>query len=139
MSLKLHATEGNPESLGHQYDEIMDAMTSRTYYRFSRTAKWKPAVNVYEDETHLRLCVELAGMKKEDIRVEVAGDRLVIRGDRAVPHRDRHSRPQCVLRMEIDSGPFERTLEIPERVEVDQIEAELTQGYLWIHLPKRAE
>lgn len=103
-------------------------------------AAWKPAVNVYAHEDSLEVCVDLAGMPKKEISVEVEPRRLVIRGHRNPP--ESCNREGCrILVMEIQDGDFERVLEFAAEVDADKVSARQDNGWLWISLPllKRRE
>src|SRR5262245_27020526 len=45
-------------------------------------AEWSPRVDVLEREGQLIVHVELPGLSKEEVKVEVAGDLLTIQGER---------------------------------------------------------
>lgn len=98
--------------------------------------KWQPAVNVYAYADRIEVCVDLAGVHKRDIRVDVEPRRLVIRGDRAMPERA-CEHPPCgrVLVMEIADGSFERVLEFQVDFDTRRVEAKQENGWLWITLP----
>ena len=51
--------------------------------------------------------------------------------------RDREGRALQMLALEIDYGRFEREIELPIEVDVEQAEAEQTNGLLWIYLPSK--
>lgn len=97
---------------------------------------WQPAVNVYAYDDHIKVCVELAGVRKQDIKVEVEQDRLMIRGQRQLPDSGfKHTTFSRILVMEIADGAFERILEFPVAVETDKVSARQDDGWLWITLP----
>lgn len=102
---------------------------------------WRPNVNLYENDKAYLVCVDLAGIGKEQIDVFVHEQTLRIRGDRAVPTPEDYSEPQNarfrVHLMEIDHGPFSREVELPADVERDNISAIHRNGMLWIELPKK--
>jgi HSP20 family molecular chaperone IbpA len=138
MSIHAHAVEDSFESVGRQINEIMDEMTRRSYYRFSRTIAWEPAVNILEDNRNLYLCVELAGLAEDAIVVEVASGKLVLRGERPMPRPPGSEATTCIVHMEINSGPFERTIELPDRADPNTVEAKLEAGFLWITIGKKS-
>lgn len=98
---------------------------------------WQPAVNVYAYADRLEVCVDLAGVAKQDVHVEMEPRRLVIRGRRPSPERG-CDRPPCgrILMMEIPDGEFERVLDLPWDVDVGQTQARQDNGWLWISLPR---
>lgn len=97
-----------------------------------RGALLYPALNVYEDDANLYAEAELPGLALSDIDVSVTGDELTIRGKRQI------SLPEgaASLRRERPAGEFERTISLPVEIDVDRVEASLTNGVLLITLPK---
>jgi HSP20 family protein len=112
------------------------------YYSFFSHQTWTPSVNLYETECAYLVCVDLAGVEKQKIDIEVTGLRLLLKGSRAVPAplpdaAGRDCRPTRLHLMEVDHGPFVREVELPQNVERDQINARYVDGLLWIELPKK--
>jgi HSP20 family molecular chaperone IbpA len=101
-------------------------------------ATWSPNVNAVLYADRIEVCVELAGVRKEDLEVRVDGDTLRIAGSRDVLGPGCRSAPGCrVLVMEIDEGRFERVLHLPRRVAVDPVRVTARQedGLLRIEVP----
>lgn len=97
---------------------------------------WLPDVNVYAHADCIEVCVDLAGVNKQDIKVEVEPRRLVVRGHRKPP--DRGCVPSSCVRilvMEIADGSFERILEFLVTVDTECVVAKHDNGWLWITLP----
>ena len=104
-----------------------------TFFKFCPPDAWQPATNLYETQDRYVVCVDLAGVNRPQISVEVRQNVLVISGSRESP------RPTCrskVHLMEIDHGNYCRSVAIPSSVSVDKIEARYADGYLWVELPK---
>lgn len=137
MILQVHAVEDSFDSLGRQICNMMDEINRRNYYRFSKTIVWEPPVNIYEDAARYYICAELAGLTKEQIEVEVVATKLTIRGERPVPPPIQAGESGCILRMEINSGRFERTIELPAEADTNNIDARLEQGFLWITIARQ--
>jgi HSP20 family protein len=93
-----------------------------------------PAINVWEDDTSLLLEAELPGMKVDDLNITVVGDQLTLQGERKFDDTD----DVTVHQSERTNGSFTRTLTLPAEVDVDQVEATLTDGVLQLRLPKAA-
>lgn len=120
--------------------DIMDEMLNRSFVQYKDSGAWQPATDVFESRTSYFICVELAGMEKQDIDVECLDDRRVlVSGRRKQPRPSGMSGPLSVHVLEIDEGPFQREIDLPEPVKVDQVEAGYSKGYLWITLPKNAK
>lgn len=99
-------------------------------------AAWRPDVNVYAHEDRLEVCVDLAGVSKQEIKVEVEPRRLVVRGVRQEPDSGCDATSCCrILVMEIPGGSFERVLEFPMAVDTEKVSARQDNGWLWITLP----
>ncbi len=137
MAIRTHAVEDSYDSLSDHLFSRIDEISHRRYYRFSRTPAWRPAINVYEDAQCFHICAELAGMRKDEIHVETCGRRITIYGERPVPVPPDNPCPDCVLRMEIDSGRFEQAVELPDLADLDSTRARLIDGLLWITVAKR--
>ena len=111
-----------------------------TGLRFSRSAPhvWRPAINAYRCGDRFIICVDLAGVEKDGMQVLAETRRLIIRGKRRPPEPDcDQPQPVQVLAMEIDYGPFERVLELPDEVDTEGVNAEHSEGLLWVYLPLR--
>jgi HSP20 family protein len=136
------ATEPPFGHVKHQMNKLMDQM-QKGFYKFSPGETWTPNVNLYENDVNYVVCVDLAGVVKEEIDLQVHKQCLTLRGNRQVPSQpkeDGASPPSSKYRvhlMEIDHGPFVREVELPHDVESDQISAIHRNGLLWIELPKK--
>src|SRR6201984_3463333 len=97
---------------------------------------WEPAINAYRCESCVRICVDLAGVERSQIDLTVEPQRVLIRGSRELPEPS-HAEGRAVrlLAMEIDYGPFEREVLLPDEVEITETHAEQRNGLLWISLP----
>ena len=113
--------------------ESMQRATHSRFFRFSPPDAWQPATNLYETQDRYVVCMDLAGVNRKEIDVEVQQKSLVIKGRRESPRPQSSSK---VHLMEIDHGNFRRAVTIPSSVEVDDIKARYVDGYLWIELPK---
>lgn len=123
-----------PELL-RDYEELPQSPTWTTNsspMRFSQP--WKPPLNAFRCDDGFSICMEIAGTDPASIQVEFQKDTLVVRGQRSQFHPD--GRPLGhVLTMEIDQGPFERSLKLPAAVNSSAFTQEHRAGLLWIHLP----
>lgn len=110
----------------------------QNFYNYCPVDAWKPAVNLYESADAYYVCVDLAGMCREEIDVSVKGGVLVIAGTREHPRPAWDDTGELSIHlMEVDQGPFCRSVEIPSEVNVDSIRATYTTaGFLWVELPK---
>jgi HSP20 family protein len=97
-------------------------------------ADWIPAADVYEDEREYTLALDLPGIDRNALEVNLDDGRLVIRGTRATTTEGVHAR-----RAERPQGRFVRSFGLPDAVERGSITADYKDGVLMLHLPKRGE
>ena len=119
---------------------LHDVTSELARMHFSRFGShtWEPAINAYRCDKCIRVCVDLAGVDRSDIDLTIAEQRLSIRGVRDVPEPSGEEREAMqMIAMEIDYGPFEREVRLPDEVDVKKVHAEQKNGLLWIHLPLR--
>lgn len=94
-----------------------------------------PAVDVYEDESGIRLFADLPGVSKEGLRVRVDGDTLLIEGDIATGlAADREP-----VYAEVRGTHYRRSFTLSRELATDQIEAVLKDGVLRVRIPKVRE
>jgi len=98
------------------------------------TGEWTPAVDVYETKDCFFLVAEVAGVKKEDLRVEVKDNTVRLKGAR--PWDRKGIASENYLRMEFSCGAFERTFTLPGTVSETDVDASLKDGVLTVRLPR---
>ncbi len=98
-------------------------------YGYTRT----PLADVADLGDRYEMRIELPGVPKDDINIEVSPTSLEI----SVDHKeDREDKGKHWLRRERSSMSFYRSLELPEEIKADDVEAELKDGVLTVMLPK---
>jgi HSP20 family protein len=125
--------------MNRQAGEWAYALTRVRFEEFTLVTSWRPLVNAYRCRESLKICVDLAGVDKSAIDLEVEPRRLLIRGHRDLPEpTGGEGELVQILAMEIDHGLFEREVTFPFDVETEEVTAEQENGLLWIYLPLRA-
>jgi HSP20 family protein len=97
---------------------------------------WTPAVDIYETAEGVTIVAELAGVRREDLKVMVDGEVVRIYGQRRPTCREARAR---FHRLEIASGSFVRSFRITVPFDPRQVEARTEDGMLLVHLPKKPE
>jgi HSP20 family protein len=97
---------------------------------------WAPAVDIYETDEKLVIKVELPGLKKEDIDIEVRDNTLTLKGERKF---EKEIKRENYHRVERAYGSFQRSFTLPSTVKQEAIEASFKEGILEISLPKAEE
>ena len=137
MRVQLQADSDDFAKLSRRMSHMIRELQRRSYQPFSPRRGWKPSVNLYEDQEAFVVCVDLAGMKPDQIDVRMEGRFMIIRGDRPMPTGETCGEGISIHLMEIDSGPFTREVEIPDKVDPARISAAYKDGFLWVSMPKR--
>lgn len=94
---------------------------------------WHPAVDVYEDNEHVFVRMDLPGLSKEDIDISFDGHILSITGRR---EEEKAEDGSCYWSRERFSGEFHRYVHIPSEVMSEGLKATFTDGVLEVMLPK---
>lgn len=98
------------------------AITSRT-----------PLMDVEDHGDKYKMNIEMPGIPKEDINIEVTPNTIEISAE----HEETdEGKGKNYLRRERSSTSFYRSLELPEELKTDNVDAELEDGVLKISLPK---
>jgi HSP20 family protein len=90
--------------------------------------------SLWEEEGRWCVEIDLPGIKQEDIDVTVEKNTLRLTAQRPAPEADRK-----YFHQERSYGKILRTITLPETVDPEGIEAELTGGVLRLNMAKRPE
>ncbi|MEU3271971.1 Hsp20/alpha crystallin family protein [Saccharomonospora sp. NPDC006951] len=105
----------------------------RVFGGSERDGAWSPPADVTETEDGYSVEVELPGVKKDDIDVDLTGNRLTVTGEVKEKEREGTS-----LRRARRTGRFSYRVALPRNVDSDNIEAALADGVLTVTVPKSA-
>ncbi len=108
---------------------IVPGITVRNQDRVSRFA----GLSVKDSGEQLQVRMEIPGVAKQDISVNVNNDVLTIAGERKQPVKKENDQ---WIRNEITYGKFERTIPLPYSVDVEKVSASVQDGILTVILPK---
>ena len=95
-------------------------------------AAWAPTIDVVQKEEQLVTRVDLPGLKKEDVKVEVTDGHLAISGERK---RESEETTDRVFRREREHGIFYRAVPLPDGVTLDDVKATFADGVLEVRVP----
>lgn len=94
----------------------------------------EPLLDMHESADELIVTVEVPGLKKDDLSVELAGRRLVIRGEKKLSREQKEAGGSYLS--ECRYGRFARSVELPYDMKESKIKAELKSGVLSLRMPK---
>jgi HSP20 family protein len=93
---------------------------------------WSPPIDVYETADRYVVAAELPGLSRDQIELAMADSRLTIKGQR-IEHTNESVHYHQVER---GHGAFSRTFEFTEKIDVENVSADLANGILTVTLPK---
>ncbi len=94
---------------------------------------WTPACEVAEEAGHYMLSLEMPGIAKDDIKIEVADNTVTVSGER---HTESKKTGQGAWYGERRYGKFQRSFTLPAGIDADKIEADYQNGVLQLMVPK---
>jgi HSP20 family protein len=95
-------------------------------------ADFTPPADIYEMETAYSIAMDLPGIDRTTLEIDIDDNRLSIKGTRVIDESNQH-------RSERAHGKFARSFTVPGSVDQANIKAEYKDGVLEITLPKRKE
>jgi len=95
-------------------------------------AEWSPRVDVLEREGQVVVRVDLPGMTKDEVKVELTNEWLTVQGERREEKREKHKGYRY---SECRYGSFYRSVPLPEGVDTTKATAEFNKGVLEVVMP----
>jgi HSP20 family protein len=95
-----------------------------------------PAIDVFEKDGRLVTKIDLPGMKKEDVKVEVTDGYLSIAGERKT---EMEEKKDAFYRCEREYGSFYRAVPLPDGVKLEDVKATFNEGVLEVSVPLPAK
>ena len=99
----------------------------------SAISSFVPTVNTREGEFAYHVDVDLPGVKKEDINIDVKENVLTISGER---HSKEETKEEGYYKVESSFGKFQRSFTLPENTDIEDIKASTADGVLEVVIPK---
>jgi HSP20 family protein len=93
---------------------------------------WSPAIEVRELDNQLEISAELPGMSKENVKLEVTEDQIVLEGERKV---EEEKKEKGFVRSERSYGHFYRAIPLPDGADPEKAKAEFKDGILRVTVP----
>ncbi len=122
--------------LAHRWDPFTEFNRLFDAPAPARARTLRFAVDVYESGESLVLEAELPGLRAEDVEVTVHDGVLTIAGERKPPKTRTEARHHVVERT---YGAFRRAFVLPENLDPEKIDAQMTDGVLVVRLSRKAE
>jgi HSP20 family protein len=122
----------NFERMRREMDELFGDVFGSVSLTSRRTG-FSPAVDVFyaDDPPRAVVHAELAGIDAGDLGLEIQGRALTLTGHR----READTEARVYQQLEIEHGPFRRTIELGAEVIAEQARATYQDGILRVELP----
>jgi HSP20 family protein len=121
----------NLRTLEKEFDELFSSFGMPA--RESAEMEWMPSADVLETKDGYRIDVELPGVKKEDVKVDLSNDILTVQGEKKM---EKEVKEGNVYRAERSYGTFLRSFRLPGAIESEKVKAEYRNGILQLSIPK---
>ncbi len=114
-------------------ERMMNSLKLSSDSEVTNVTGFTPSVNTREGEYAYHVEVDIPGVKKEDINVDLKDDVLTISGERKtkteIEEKDYYKK-------ECSYGKFQRSFTLPEDIDIENIEANAEDGVLEVVIPK---
>jgi HSP20 family protein len=136
---------GDPFTLFRQMTGELDRLFDEPFLSFNWPAfkklappafAWSPKVDVFEKDNRLVTRIDLPGLTKEDVKVEVTDGYLTMSGERK---RETEEKKEDYFRSEREYGSFYRAVPLPEGVKLEDVRAMFANGVLEVSVPLPAK
>jgi HSP20 family protein len=117
------------------FDQLFDSFWSgQRRLSGDRSSDWSfvPAVETGWTDDYLNLRVVLPGVTQENVRITAQGNSLTVQGERHLPE---NFGKEGAVYNQMAYGRFERTLELPTGLDLENLHAWLHDGVLDIRIP----
>lgn len=116
-------------------DTFMESMFSHPL-NLRKTSTWRPAIEVKQNDKDYAVKVQLPGVKKEDINIDLNNDYLTVSAE-IKEEKESKGENEKVHTSEFRYGKYVRTISFDNPVKTENCIAEFKNGVLSITLPKQ--
>lgn len=122
------------DSIGSRFETTLEQMFRTMNPGFSLCSpSWTPPMDIFETRDAIIIRADMAGVKKEDMEVEINSKAVRIYGKRSELTPGQNGTYRLA---EIQYGSFERILFLPAPVDTEIVNASYVNGFLQITLAK---
>ena len=126
--------------LRRQIDALFDDFGMGMMGGFGQLSMPALRINMSETADDFRITADVPGLDKDDIDIEVLGDRLTISGELHSEHTEKDEKEgRAYHRVERQYGTFRRSVTLPFDIDPDKVTADIRNGVLTVTVPKPVE
>ncbi len=131
MTLMRYSPWQELENMNRQLGRLLDDGQGSA---LTEAGQWAPVVDIRETSDALLVQVELPGIDRKDVHLEVKDGVLTLSGERRY---EKDVKEENVHRVERVYGKFSRSFSLPSNVDTGEVNATMKDGMLEVRLPKR--
>jgi HSP20 family protein len=128
------ATE-HRRGLDNLYDRFFEPNFLPSSYLFGE-GKWDPTLDISEGRKDITVKAEIPGIEAKDFDISIDGRLLTFKGEKKQEQKEKE---ETYYRVERSYGYFNRTIQLPAKVDPDKVNATYKRGILKIKLRKSKE
>lgn len=118
--------------LGREFDAVFGRLGFERPLTETMPSMWTPQIELITKPTEFCVRVDVPGVRKEDLTIEVTDEHLMLKGERK---QEREEKKDGVITTERSYGSFVRTVPLPEGVKPESARATMHDGVLEITMP----
>ena len=113
----------------NRLDDLFDSLIYKT---LDKSQNWTPEVSVFENDKLYTVTLDIPGVEKKNVNIEVEVSSLIVSGKR----EEANEKDMSLYYSQTRYGNFSRTFNLPEEIDVEKIAAKYKNGTLVLSLPK---
>ncbi len=129
MRLVRYNPFNTPTFFGNSFNNLFND----SFFKTASDESWYPAVDILNEKDHVALSVELPGIEKEDISINIENNVLTITGERKYENEENKDN---YCRKERRYGSFKRSFSLSDDILSDDVQADFKNGVLKVTLKK---
>lgn len=119
-----------------EFQNEMERMMSGSFPAFREAEDlfdYTPPCDLSETDKEYSLKVDLPGIEKKDVKIEVEGSRLTVSGERREEKDEKTAKRHY---QETSYGSYLRSIELPQVIDEKSVKAQFKDGVLTVTIPK---
>lgn len=116
-----------------RFSDMIDEFFNESLTKTAGNGSFLPGIDIIENDTHFMVNVNLPGMNKEDIKLDLDDRVLTISGERKQETEDKNAKYHLI---ETRYGSFSRSFTLPENINNESIQAVYENGVLKLSIEK---
>jgi len=116
-----------------QFQQALDSFRTSSWLGSGPSASGAyPPLNVFRKGDDVVVIMEVPGINKSEIQVQVKGNTIRLSGSKSIQYGEK----AAIHRRERRAGNFDRAITVPVEIDPDGVQAECRDGILALYLPR---